>query len=628
MGHRHHLRCEVNLRLRCDSCSEGQEPEQTIYASWAIGNDHFPELRTIRLSELSFGRALRGRAIEQAVLGTTTEKVAAKDSGFIARAKAQRVALGTQVFLALVPNEAVRASLTSAITRGTDFVRIAIRADDPALEEVPWELARDPEVGWLALHEGVSIVRLGDPSLRTKEIGILGPINIRYVDAGEVDEPKLGEERWPKHEALRSAVTTAGASNRKRVVWADVAAELAPRPNGPNVFHFTGHGDGATDAEDVKLRISGERDGSDRLSLGRLGAVLETAGIRLAILPACHAGVDVTWRALGAGLLQYVPAVVSMQGEVEDHAADAFSEEIYLRLGLGVSLDEAVSAARRRLRGSVRDPDSLLADWWLPVLHTTSSEPIRFAPHPAVQSRMGAPATAAKPSKCYEAPGRGIPVGAEGERLWSPPSGVSASDALCLTADGAVCATVRPNGELVIGRLSGERVVWQSPYLLEPGTTLLALHAIGYGTKVALVRYPEGTRELYISGGRQSPGECWTQRAESGAWTGAGFTCVDKRGEPFGSESLRPLPLPDENTRCLDVAIGANERLAAWIEDLHLVLCRTVLKGPEQEERRRVILDAEPTDVVVARSGADLPPRTAFVRIGDELRGWSWESVA
>lgn len=624
MGYTHHLRCEVDLRLD-DGPPQCNAHDRRILATWRIGNDRFPEEPTIHLSELSFAWALRRRVVEVAVLSNHREKLVAEEAGVVSRAKTQRIALGSQVFLALVPSEIIRAHLVGVIRTGADLVRIGIRYDDALLEEVPWELARDPELGWLALCESVSIVRLGDPGLPTQAIGQLGPIHVRYIDAGGVDpKRRLAEESWPKHEALTPTLTTAGASDRASVFWRSVVAELAPGPNGPNIFHFTGHGNPATNGEDVSLVVSG-RGSLDSLGLDRIGKVLEEARVRVAMLQACDAGVDVTWRALGAGLLRWVPAVVSVQGEVETHAADEFSEEVYLRLGLGESLDEAVAAGRRRLR----DRGTLLADWWLPVLHTTSSEPIRFAPHPAVQSRMGAPATSHTATRVYHSPGGAVPVGAGGERLWSPPSGVSDADgSLRITADGSHCALLRASGQVVIGCRSGDRVEWQNAFPVEEGTSLLALHIGEYGTRIALLESLDGTREVHVYGDHWSPGERWSQQATAAAWTGAGFTCLDSRGQTFGNERQRPLPLPSEHARFLDVAIGANERLAAWTEGRHLVLCRSMLTASKTEARRRIILDHEPTGVFVSRSGPDVPPRAVFAGVGDELRGWSWDDVA
>jgi len=77
-----------------------------------------------------------------------------------------------------------------------------------------------------------------------------------------------------------------------------------------------------------------------------LANLLQRAGTRLAVFSACNSG---RWEFVEPLLRAGLPALVGTQGELTVQGAQIFCETLYARLAVGLSLDEALAAARFQL---------------------------------------------------------------------------------------------------------------------------------------------------------------------------------------------------------------------------------------------------------------------------------------
>lgn len=531
--------------------------------------------------------------------------------------------VGQAIFNALTP-EGTRRKVLNFLKRVVDAgggVRLAIRCAESSLERVPWELVWCGPYGHLAMHDGISIVRLGDTEHDDTPIGTLGPLRIFYVDAGRAVHPPYPRLRANSRQRadLPDSLIVNKPQRPDRVHWKTVRTGLDDAK--ANIFHFSGHGEPSSEESEASLQFTGPQHGqAHTVTYETLGNALADADIVLAVLAACYAGVDDGWAGMGAGLLSKgVPAVVSMQDRLKDVAGDIFARELYRMLTAGESLDEAVQRGRRAVH------EAGLSDWWLPVLHTRATDAIRFT----AVSQHG-PTSRRHSTRLSRIP-LTTPVqgGHDPPFLWSPrpqelPAGAAS---VVLSSDARACAIVAADGTITSGILGvGATVHWWAPVTTEPGTAVIAVHAHAFSAEL-MVSSPAGTRVLQIDDrGRVHDWKQHPSPADSGAWMGSGFAWIGTDGSA-DSEDLRAPVSRLRGCRLLDVAIGDGQRLASWVHGNELVMCRTDLTSPFSDEVRSLVLDVVPDDLIVARSRTG-PPSTTFLGVDDDLLGWTWDDLA
>lgn len=249
-------------------------------------------------------------------------------------------------------------------------LRIRIRCSDEALDVLPWELtyldlagtvekgAGDAR-GFLALDRRISIVRResgprADPQAPRS--------NARRRMLAVMCEPQSlrgsqGLDLAGERENLRQAL--GGDASKFDLI--DCIPPTRERLqellfDDTDVFHFAGHGRferwGAAMRAVMYLQ-RGEGD-ADPLAVDDLTSQLAGRGIQLAMLGACcsarsdgsSVGVAFAPSLVRAG----IPAVIGMQHPIEDVSARAFSYTLYRAWLHPMSLDEAVSEARRAVR--------------------------------------------------------------------------------------------------------------------------------------------------------------------------------------------------------------------------------------------------------------------------------------
>jgi hypothetical protein len=317
------------------------------------------------------------------------------------------IVLGERLAALLLPPGEVRDLFQTALRdAGQDGgVRLRLLIREPKLAQLPWEYAylqahqgEKDRRHFLLLNPQVSMVR--HEALAEKHPALLGatPQKLRLVAAtanAEGYRPlQLKRERQVLEKALRAfdvdGVTLDWEPFLEAVTLDDLTQALQ---KGADLFHFAGHGrfkEGDVDAQTGEAVGAGQivlvKDKDTRapqlLDAGNLAIRLQAAGVRVVLLGACESGRRdgvSAWTAIAPSLVERgTPAVVAMQYEVLDGAAVSFSQMFYSSLAAGLSVDEAVSAARLAMLGA----EIGNTEWGVPVLYMRASDGVLF-PRPA-----------------------------------------------------------------------------------------------------------------------------------------------------------------------------------------------------------------------------------------------------
>lgn len=165
-----------------------------------------------------------------------------------------------------------------------------------------------------------------------------------------------------------------------------------------DIFHFSGHGNFKPDGGEEGGRQQGqgavilanEHNMADVVHANILSSLLAEGRIRLVVLDACESGKRdrfQQWSSVGLALLRGgIPAVVAMQYSVFDDLTKLFATKLYEYLVAGLTIDEAVTQARKAM---YRD-DPQARDWGAPVLYLRNSGGNIFPPVTNEQARLEA----------------------------------------------------------------------------------------------------------------------------------------------------------------------------------------------------------------------------------------------
>jgi hypothetical protein len=281
-----------------------------------------------------------------------------------------------------------------------------------ALLAIPWELMVLPlsrgaltdmgGEGFLLLNEDISLVRQVQRVGHNTTPALTAPLSVQAF----VAEP-LGESHI-EAASTQAAIAQVLSPEVLADCWYDGPDTLHVlktrlRTAQPAVLHILCHGKqsnaGVVPRNDLFFVHA---DGKvQRVSAGDLAPALTLAPVQLVILQACDSGITATAYPADDGDLhneqeraalesvalalvrQGVPAVVAMQGLVEQVAAGAFAKAFYGELRAGQSLDQAVAVGRI----AMRTPENLI-DWSLPVVYQGSGQPERVPPFARFADRL------------------------------------------------------------------------------------------------------------------------------------------------------------------------------------------------------------------------------------------------
>jgi hypothetical protein len=305
----------------------------------------------------------------------------------------------------LLPEGTIRDLFDQALKKAGNQggVRLRLVIADHGLKGLPWEYAYydslegpDSMRGFLALDPRISIVRhepLPHPHPKpTPQEGT--PTNLRMVVAAAAPQGQkqldLDREVAIIQQAL-AAFEVDGLHIRPDPVLVKATplevAEALQGPEPPFVFHFAGHGTTVSESDPFTRGSQREAgylffvqdkaaNSEARVRADDLARRLQMGDVRLAVMGACYSGYRSSrypWDSVaGAFTARDIPAVVSMQFEVYDTHAIAFSRAFYGALAAGLSLDEAMTLARLSMYEETgSEPDARVnTEWGVPVLYS------------------------------------------------------------------------------------------------------------------------------------------------------------------------------------------------------------------------------------------------------------------
>jgi hypothetical protein len=264
-------------------------------------------------------------------------------------------------------------------------VRFNLRIETPALANVPWETLYDPnEKRYLSLSPRILVTRGVEPlDLR---ISSARPLRILIIVANPTHERRLGQVRQLApldadaevgriRKTLRSLVTKRAIelsqvrlANKRELFKSLRDARLHQKPF--DIVHFIGHGDfdEQTGMGYLLFRGQGGTE-ADHVYADDFCDILDECRPKLVILNSCRGAMsdrqDLFSSTAAMVIKRKMPAVVAMQYEISDDAAQCFSKEFYYWLAEGLPIHEALSAARREIK-------DLGPEWITPVLFMRS----------------------------------------------------------------------------------------------------------------------------------------------------------------------------------------------------------------------------------------------------------------
>ncbi len=256
-------------------------------------------------------------------------------------------------------------------------VRINVNKDSPELYQVPWEYCKDDK-SFLALNDDTPLVRYMPTNRAPSSLAAPQTMKILLASAtpDSLGELNVQSEIDAVKEAL-AAFTASGKVVIEELPNATPRSLLkAVRVSPPHIFHFMGHGQLKADGSGGIVLEDGRMLDGDRLL-----RMFQGDDTKLIILSACKTGsmIDKTEESSSAkafmGLAPKlvwggIPAVVAMQYNLPDAAAQPFMQVLYEFLALSKPLDSAITEARLGLDLEFMDRPY----WGIPVLFMRSPD--------------------------------------------------------------------------------------------------------------------------------------------------------------------------------------------------------------------------------------------------------------
>jgi hypothetical protein len=300
----------------------------------------------------------------------------------------------------------VRELFDSSFTNLTkeEGMRIRMRLA-PELTELPWEFASITEEGgygsrllYLGTHPQLSIVRHEViAGQQRKEFGIVPRIKVVYAMASpkhpRFRHLEIVEEQNRLKKELSGLTSLniqyipdfAGTQQAYGANEEEIIASQIAKPT-PDIFHFTGHGVWKKQGFILLAQPeTGRAIGISGAKLAEWLSISET--LRLVILECCESAKN-EWIAQKRNnvaielLNKGIPAVIGMQYEIYYEFATVFTDTLYRYLVAGLTIDEAVTQGRKKVREFEESSQqvSLLRAWGTPVLYLRNSGGNFFPP--------------------------------------------------------------------------------------------------------------------------------------------------------------------------------------------------------------------------------------------------------
>ncbi|HET7017486.1 MAG TPA: CHAT domain-containing protein, partial [Streptosporangiaceae bacterium] len=326
--------------------------------------------------------------------------------------------IGEALFTALLGTGEVgglyRASAALAVNRG-QMLRVVLRMDSPALADLPWEAMFDKGTesylcrqAQLIRHVPVPVAAL--PPQASLPLRILGVISApRGMVALNVEEERS---------LLETALAQPIADGLVEMVWAPSATWddlLGLLLAGPwHALHYIGHGNFDPAANAGILALTKKSGHPDLIEADQFADLLRQArpAPRLVVLNCCSSATSGSGKRFAGTAYSLarsgIPAVVAMQFQITDKAANAFARGFYTAIAQRRGIDDAVSAGRLAILGTRRGT----MEWLTPALFLRGDSAQLFArAAPAVSGLEPRPVRTAAPIQAANGTGASRPPG-------------------------------------------------------------------------------------------------------------------------------------------------------------------------------------------------------------------------
>jgi type II secretory pathway pseudopilin PulG len=245
---------------------------------------------------------------------------------------------------------------------------------DPSLNTLPWEfLALPPQKDFLALDPKTPIVRYIELPTPASALKAELPLRLLVVIASPKDQVLLDTEAEKRRIAAALAPLEKEGLMRVSFIegpdtWPRLIDTL--RPNETHILHFIGHGTFDEQRQEGLLVMEAEDGHSRSVGSEELHILLQgRSRLRLVVLNSClgtQTSESEPFASVAASMVRAgVPAVIAMQFEVSDRAAQIIAGTFYKSLALDFPVDAALTEARRQI--FLLDRDSL--EWATPVIY-------------------------------------------------------------------------------------------------------------------------------------------------------------------------------------------------------------------------------------------------------------------
>ena len=277
-------------------------------------------------------------------------------------------------------------------------LRLKLRVNAPEMAALPWEFLYDPRRDeYVCLSQETPIVRYIELPRPIQPLAVTPPLRVLGMIASPRDVGNLdvNQEKQRVETALHD-LQAAGLVELNWLegqIWRDLQQTM--RRGQWHVFHFIGHGDFDSTADEGLLLLCGEDGRTERMHATQLARLLANhRTLRLALLNACESGRgsarDLFSSTASILVRRGIPAVLAMQYAITDRAAIEFARTFYESLVDGLPVDAAVVESRVAISLAVHNT----VEWGTPVLYMRSPDGVLFKMQDAEGKTQGAEAVA------------------------------------------------------------------------------------------------------------------------------------------------------------------------------------------------------------------------------------------
>jgi hypothetical protein len=226
---------------------------------------------------------------------------------------------------------------------------------DAKLMDYPWELLYRPDQdgstlsGFLALNPQISFVR--EAPMRTLKVRASHQQQ-RMIVAGAFWRDRKNSDPWhvrKEYQNLQTALEPVKEFLAVEFIDAKGNNVDTALSKPTSIFYYLGYADSWRERSYLVKEVwqqSEKRSKTDPLYCEELAIALQKANTRIAVLSACNSG---HWCVAEPLLQMGLPVLVGTRGDITNVASSAFSHSLFNCLAIGLSLDEAVFAARLHL---------------------------------------------------------------------------------------------------------------------------------------------------------------------------------------------------------------------------------------------------------------------------------------